>query len=161
MTDDRADRDTLFRPGRRSDVLLLFRAYADAHVEASRDLARSMGINVSDAVAVAEILWGETTGTPLSPARLAERVGLTTGTTATMINRLEAAGYVVRSREDSDRRIIRLRLTEQARSRTENFFRPIGEAADRVLDTYDDTFLDQLEGVMRDMVAATRTRGDH
>lgn len=158
VTEHRLEHDTVFEPGRRADVMHLFRAYADAHAEASRDLARSMGIHVSDAVAVAEILWGEATGTPLSPARLAERTGLTTGTTATMINRLEAAGYVTRNREDADRRIVRLRLTDQARSQTERFFRPIGEAVDQVLDGYDDTFLDQVENLMRDMVSANRTR---
>lgn len=153
---DPGERDhTLFRPGPRASVLQLFRAYADAHVEVSRALARNLGVHASDAVAMAEILWAESSGTPLSPARLSERIGITTGTAATMINRLEAAGFVIRSREDSDRRIIRLRLTPDARSRTQAFFTPIGQAVDEALDGYDEAFLSRLEQLMKDMVTAT------
>jgi DNA-binding MarR family transcriptional regulator len=41
---------------------------------------------------------------PLTAGRLSELTGLTTGSTTTMIDRLEAADYVVRRQQASDRR---------------------------------------------------------
>jgi DNA-binding MarR family transcriptional regulator len=150
--------DSLFRPGRRARVLQLLRSYTDAHVELTRHLARTLGVHANDAVAIAEILWAEHTDNPLSPARLAGRIGLTSGATANLLNRLETAGLVVRSREDSDRRVIRLRLTPQARARTEEFFVPTGAHVDRVLDDYDDATLEQMELLLTDVVGATAAR---
>jgi MarR family transcriptional regulator, organic hydroperoxide resistance regulator len=118
-------------------------------------LARALGVHVTDAVAVAEILWAETAERPLSPARLSDRIGLTSGATATLLNRLEVGGLVVRSREDADRRVVTLRLTPEARTRTTEFFGPTGERLDRVLDGYDDAALERVEQLLTDVVAAT------
>ena len=107
---------SVFQPGRRARVLQLLRRFADDHVELTRHLSRALGVHVTDAVAAAEILWAETAGEPLTPARLSERLGLTTGATATSLNRLEVPGLVVRSREHTDRRVVTLRLTPRARS---------------------------------------------
>jgi len=153
--------DSLFRPGQRARVLQLLRSYADTHVELTRHLARTLGVPVNDALAVVEILWAEATENPLSPARLADRIGLTSGATANLLNRLETSGFVVRSREDADRRIIRLRLTAPARSRTEEFFIPTGEQLDQVLDGYDDAVLGHMEQVLTQVVAVTADRNAH
>jgi DNA-binding MarR family transcriptional regulator len=150
--------DSLFQPGRRARVLQLLRSYTDTHVELTRHLAGALGVHATDAVAVAEILWAEAEGSPLSPARLSDRIGLTSGSTATLLNRLETAGLVVRSREDADRRIVRLRLTPRARSRTEEFLGVTGERLDRALDGYDDEILARLEQLLTDVVAVTAAR---
>ena len=149
--------DSLFVPGRRARVLQLLRSYADNHVELTRHLARALGVHATDAVAVAEILWAETAEQPLSPARLSERIGLTSGATTTLLNRLEVAGLVVRSREHSDRRVVTLRLTPGARSRVVAFLQPTGEQVDRALDGYDDAVLEHVERLLADVVAATTT----
>jgi MarR family transcriptional regulator, organic hydroperoxide resistance regulator len=153
--------DSLFQPGQRAQVMQLLRAYTDAHVEMTRHLGATLGVHVNDAVAVSEILWAEATGHPLTPARLAERLGHTSGATATLLNRIETAGLIVRSREDADRRIVRLRLTAAARSRTEEFFIPTGQQVDDVLAGYDDTTLGHLERVLTDVVAVTARRNAH
>ncbi|GAA2482016.1 MarR family winged helix-turn-helix transcriptional regulator [Winogradskya humida] len=152
--------DSLFEPGRRSRLLQLLRTYTDTHVELTRHLARTLGIHANDAVAIAEILWAEATGDPLSPVRLSERIGLASGGTATLLNRLETAGFVVRSREDTDRRIVRLRLTPQARSRTEDFFLPTGEHLNNTLDGYDDATLEHMEHLLTEIVAVTAARNE-
>jgi MarR family transcriptional regulator, organic hydroperoxide resistance regulator len=161
MAEQSEEADTLFGSGRRARVLLLMRAYTDAHLEHTRHLARSLGVHVNDAVAVAEILWAETIGNPLTPAGLSDHIGHTSGATTTLLNRLEKAGLVVRSREDSDRRIVRLRLTPEARSRTETFLAPTGEQINQVLDGYDEAALEQLEGLLTDIVAVTAARNEH
>lgn len=58
-----------------------------------------------------EILAAEERGLPLTPARLAERIALTTGATSTLLNRLETSGHIVRTREHSDRRVVTLHVT--------------------------------------------------
>ncbi|MFI5933723.1 MarR family winged helix-turn-helix transcriptional regulator [Actinoplanes sp. NPDC051494] len=161
MEEHSEEGDTLFRPGQRSRVLQLMRAYTDAHLELTRHLARSLGVHVNDAVATSEILWAETVGKPLTPAGLSDRIGHSSGATATLLNRLENAGLVTRSREDADRRIVRLRLTPEARSRTETFFAPTGKQMDQVLDGYDEVALTQLEGLLTTIVAVTADRNEH
>ncbi len=64
-------------------------------------VARSVGLNGTDVQAVG-LLLGEG---PATPGELAARTGLTSGGAVTaMIDRLERAGYVTRSRDESDRR---------------------------------------------------------
>lgn len=153
--------DSLFRSGRRARVLRLLRDYTDSHVELTRHLAQTLGVHVTDAVAVAEILWAETAEKPLTPVRLSGRIGLTSGATATLLNRLEVSGLILRSREDADRRVVTLRLSPEARSRTTAFFRPTGEQLDRVLDGYDDATLECMEQLLTDVVAATTAHNAH
>jgi DNA-binding MarR family transcriptional regulator len=150
--------DSLFRMGQRARVLQLLRSYTDDHVELSRHLALALGVHVTDAIAVAELLWAETADKPLSPARLAERIGLTSGATASLLNRLEVAGHLIRSREDADRRVVTLRLTPDARAKTIGFFIPTGERIDRVLDEYDGAALENVEDLLTAIVAVTAAR---
>lgn len=64
-------------------------------------VARSGGLNASDLQAVG-ILMSEG---PATPGELAERTGLTAGGSITaLVDRLERAGYVTRSRDAADRR---------------------------------------------------------
>jgi DNA-binding MarR family transcriptional regulator len=153
--------DSLFRPGRRARVLQLLRHYTDNHVELSRQLARLLGVHPTDAVAVTEILWAETAEKSLSPAGLSERIGLTSGATANLLNRLEAAGLIVRSREGTDRRIVTLHLTPEARAKTTEFFLPTGEQLDQVLAGYDDAALERVERLLTDVVTTIATRNAH
>jgi DNA-binding MarR family transcriptional regulator len=51
---------------------------------------------------------------PLSPGRLAELSGLTSGTVTGVLDRLEKAGFVVRDRDPDDRRKVIVRRDEQA-----------------------------------------------
>jgi DNA-binding MarR family transcriptional regulator len=50
---------------------------------------------------------------PLSPGRLSELSGLKSGSVTGVIDRLEAAGYVHRERDESDRRKVRVVLNTQ------------------------------------------------
>lgn len=64
-------------------------------------VARSVGLNGTDLQAVGLLL----SSGPATPGELAARTGLTAGGAVTaMIDRLERAGYVHRSRDEADRR---------------------------------------------------------
>lgn len=153
--------ESLFVPGRRARVLQLLRDYTDAHVEATRHLAAALGVHATDAVAMTEILWAESAGRPLTPARLGRHIGLTSGATTNLLNRLEAAGLLIRGRTDHDRRVVTLTLSARARSQTAAFFTPTGEQLDRLLDSYDDVTLERLEHLLTAVVDVTATRNAH
>jgi hypothetical protein len=51
------------------------------------------------------------------PGRLGVALGLTTGSVTAMLDRLEALGYVTRSRDPADRRKVIVRATAQATQR--------------------------------------------
>jgi len=84
-------------------------------------VAGLLGINRTDLRCLDELLQaGE-----LSPARLAERVRLTTGSTTTLLDRLERAGYVTRSPDLRDRRRIVVRPTPKALDRAQDLYGPL------------------------------------
>jgi len=85
-----------------------FRAYGGTFTEFSHRFASWLGLHSTDATALMEITAAEEKGTPLSPARLGERISLTSGATTALLNRLEKAGHIVRTRENADRRVVTL-----------------------------------------------------
>ncbi len=63
-------------------------------------------------------------------SEVAEAVSLTNGTVTTMIKKLESKGYVMRSRDGDDKRILRVRLTDRGKEVTavhENFHKKLTE----------------------------------
>lgn len=86
--------------------------FATVQFEVGRAFARAHGLHPTDAAAVLEIIAAEERGQPLTPARLAERVGLTSGATSILVGRLVDAGHISRSKEASDKRLVALRATD-------------------------------------------------
>ncbi|WP_205752024.1 MarR family winged helix-turn-helix transcriptional regulator [Cryptosporangium phraense] len=101
----------------------------------------------TDAVAIVEIINAEERDQPLTPARLAERIGLTTGATSILLNRLEQAGHVVRTREHSDRRIVTLRSTPGIHAAAADFYEPLGRLLDAVLSEYSPADLGRIASI--------------
>lgn len=97
------------------------RDWAVTFDELTRHLSSWMRLPGSDANALGQIVWAEQAGEPLSPARLSRRIGMTSGATTVLIDRLEAAGHVGRHRESSDRRRVTLRPTDAARAESGRF----------------------------------------
>jgi DNA-binding MarR family transcriptional regulator len=75
----------------------------------NHQVAQRVGLGASDAQFMHLLqLHG-----PLTPGRLAELSGLTTGTVTGVLDRLEAAGFVRRERDESDRRKVIVKLNEE------------------------------------------------
>lgn len=139
----------------RALVLEALRAYAVRYQESAHQLAVWMGLPTSDGTALGEVIWAEQEGHPLSPARLSERLGMTSGATNALVNRLERQGLVSRSRESTDRRIVSLRVTPSARERTSAYLEGPQRELAAALDEYDDAtlevvreFLDRFAAVL-------------
>ncbi len=95
-----------------------------------------MGLHVTDSVAIVEIRRAEALGDPLTPARLASKIRLTSGATSLLINRLEESGHVERRRGHADRRRVTLHLSEAVHAPLEEFQGPVRSDFEEILERY-------------------------
>jgi len=114
-------------------VMQRLRDWAVTFGELNQHLAGWMSLPGSDANALSQIIWAAEEDQPLSPADLSRRIGMTSGATTVLLNRLEAAGHISRSREHSDRRRVTLRPEPGARERAHGFFAVAGTEVAEVL----------------------------
>ncbi|MFD3591507.1 MarR family winged helix-turn-helix transcriptional regulator [Nocardia sp. NPDC058640] len=134
------------------------RAYGANYREFTRRFATWLGLHSTDAEALIEILTAEERGTTLSPARLSERISLSNSATTALLNRLEQAGHVVRSREHEDRRVITLRSTPHILELANDFFGPLGTRVEEtVMGKYAPEELRRFEAFLADVHVAMTT----
>lgn len=138
---------------RRERLMESLRVYGGHYTELGRRFAARLGLHSTDATAVLEIAAAEERGTPLSPARLSERISLSTGATTALLNRLEAAGHITRAREHSDRRIVTLRSGGHIQERADEFFGPLADRLDTTMAQYPPQLLERFEEFMADLNA--------
>ena len=152
---------TIAVPGDRSEVLERLRDYTTAFDESVRQLAAALGLPTTDTTALAEVIWADTAGRALSPARLSERLHLTSGATTALINRLEGGGHIGRSRESADRRVVTLRPSAAYRTRVMAVLQGAQADVDRALDGFTAEQLRTAAEVVRAITEGTAagTRG--
>lgn len=139
------------------------RSFGASYTELTSEFALSLGLRSTEANAVVEIMYAEDLGVPLTPARLAERIGLTSGATAQLLNRLEDAGHITRTREHDDRRKVTLRTSPSIVGPAMAFFATLGDHLDTLVRRHDAadldlvaTFLDELGGTMAAAIEQSR-----
>lgn len=122
---------------RQSEVMREFMARAVLFQDA---VARSAGLNGSDLQAVGLLL----SNGPATPGELAASVGLTSGGAITaMIDRLEAAGYVTRTRDLADRRrVLVSAIPEAVMARVGHVYGRVADRWTAYLDTLTDEQID-------------------
>ncbi|MEV6473990.1 MULTISPECIES: MarR family transcriptional regulator [unclassified Streptomyces] len=135
----------------RERLIESLRAYGGHFAELSRLFADWLGLHSTDAAALLEIAAAEERGSPLSPARLSERILLSPSATTALLNRLEQAGHIVRSREHTDRRVISLRSSAYVQERADAFFRPLGVRLDAVMAGHPPDVLAGFEALLADL----------
>lgn len=139
-------------------------AYGVTYAQVGREFATGAGLHTTDATALIEILGAEERGTPLTPARLSERIGLSFGATSTLLNRLETAHHIARSRGHADRRIVTLHSTPSVHEVADRFFDPLGERITALLAPYSQDEIARLAGMLADIREAMdtyATEADH
>ncbi|CCH31361.1 helix-turn-helix domain-containing protein [Actinosynnema sp. NPDC047251] len=145
-------------PGERAARLLDgLRTFGANYTDFTARFATWLGLHATDATALAEILYAEDQGTPLTPTRLSERLALTTGATTNLLNRLEKLGHVVRTREHTDRRMVTLRSSPDIEAPARQFFGPLAGHLDTLVAQYQPDQLDLIENFLdrlRDTMAA-------
>ncbi|MEV0245115.1 MarR family transcriptional regulator [Nocardia sp. NPDC050712] len=147
-------------PEQQEQVTERLRAYGATFREFSRRFAAWLGLHSTDAEALIEILAAEEHGATLSPARLSERIGLSQPATTALLNRLEQAGHVMRTREHSDRRVVTLRSSPEVHTLADEFFGPLGEQVGAVMARYSSTQLQQFDTFLTDLLSAMHTQLD-
>ena len=97
------------------------------------------------------------TGRAMTPGALQRVLGLSSGATTAVIDRLEGLDHAHRDRDTVDRRRVHLRYGEGARALGARYFGPLGAGVSAVLDGFTDAelavverFLSEVDGVRRD-----------
>ena len=106
---------------------------------------RILGINVTDMKCLDII----TLKGLASPSELAKATGLSTGSTTTMIDRLETRGLVERRPNPRDRRGTVIVLTDQAAERLPSLFKPMATAMGALVSGYSEEELETLSDFFR------------
>lgn len=145
------------RTSRTGRLLYGLRVFAGSYTDLTRRFASWLDLHSTDATALVEILYAEDHGAPLSPARLADRISLSSAATTALLNRLEAAGHVVRTREHTDRRVVTLRSSPEIREPAEVYFATLTEHLDATLDRYPAEEIDLFESFLADLCSTMET----
>jgi DNA-binding MarR family transcriptional regulator len=77
-----------------------------------------------------------------------------------MLDRLERSGHMHRARVESDRRAVRVEITDQARSIGASMFELLAAHMHEVLATYDEEGLARMAELMERLSEAARAAGD-
>lgn len=117
----------------RDDLVRLLQEYAGEADGLSEAFAERHGMHVTDLSALLAIMQADRAGAPLTPGRLGARLRLSSGATTAVIDRLERAARVQRSRDTRDRRRVTLRLGAAAHQVGAAFFDPLGARIDAML----------------------------
>ncbi|OIJ99430.1 MarR family transcriptional regulator [Streptomyces sp. MUSC 14] len=134
------------------------RAHGASFTELGRRFATEIGVHATDAFALLDTASAEARGVPPSPALLSSGIPLSSEAMTAPLDRLERAGYVVRTREHTDRRIVTLRSTPRAKARADAFFGPVNARQDAVLSGHPSELLQQGETVLTQLRSTTDTR---
>lgn len=107
-------------------------AYQASVDDFDRELARLMGVNETD-LRCLEILIG---GQDAAPSTLAVRLGLTSGSVTTMLDRLEKLDYLSRHPHPTDRRKTLVRITPRALERALGLMAPFLDDSRHIVAKY-------------------------
>jgi DNA-binding MarR family transcriptional regulator len=89
--------------------------------ETERELARVMGLNLTDFRALSALARSG----PVTVGKLAEDLGATPATATAIVSRMEARGYMARHRNTEDRRQVQVSVTPEANLGIMNLMRPL------------------------------------
>lgn len=154
MEGDGRERDLVLR----DELVELLRLYSVQAQQVGDRFAQRHGLHPTDLQALIAVLHAERRGAPLTPGRLGEALGLSSGATTAVIDRLERAGHLRRVRESADRRIVHLRYGEPGQELASSFFRPLGARSHAVMDGFSS---DELATVARFLRGLTDAYAEH
>jgi DNA-binding MarR family transcriptional regulator len=86
-----------------------------ANLEAQQELARRLGIGITDVAALDHLSASEK---PIGPAELAKRLGIRSASATALVDRLEESGHLYRTANPADRRRIALTQTPLSGAKT-------------------------------------------
>jgi DNA-binding MarR family transcriptional regulator len=142
------------------ELISAVRAFQRATDDVDEAACDALGVNRNDGKCLDVLQEHE----PMAAGALAEELGLTTGAITTLLDRLEKAGYVTRTRDTVDRRRVLVELTPLARRRIEGLYGPMGEHGREWFEPHTDEQIELLaeffrQGTRINAANAARIRG--
>jgi DNA-binding MarR family transcriptional regulator len=131
-----AGHETDHRTDERQALVELLRDFSVESQRLSEAFAQAQQLHPTDLRALLSVMHAENHDDPLTPGRLGEHLGLSSGAVTAVIDRLERAGHLVRSRDDPDRRVVHLHYDPRALAVARRFFGPLGERSRSVMDGF-------------------------
>ncbi|MDD7964972.1 MarR family winged helix-turn-helix transcriptional regulator [Actinomycetospora lemnae] len=138
----------------REHLVELLQAYADEAGRLGHAFAAGQGLHRTDAAALLAVLRAERDGDPLTPGRLGEEVGLSSGATTAAVDRLERLGHLHRRRDGADRRRVTLHHDPAGADVGRAFFGPLAARLDAVLGGYTPAELAVVHRFLTEVVAS-------
>ncbi|GIF14694.1 MarR family winged helix-turn-helix transcriptional regulator [Actinoplanes teichomyceticus] len=138
----------------RSRLVDLLNAYSSEANHIGHAFAGRHHMHGTDLHALLAVMHAERAGAPLTPGRLGEAIGLSSGATTALIDRLERGGHLRRIRESADRRVVHLRYGEAGMLLASAFFTPLAPRTDAVMERFDVAELQVVERFVQGMVDA-------
>ena len=136
------------RPTHAPETVAL-RDLATAGSAASAALARRMTMHPTDLAAMSHIAYAVE---QLGPGELSSLLGITPAATTDLVDRLEAAGHVMRERNPHDKRRVRLVPTETAKAEVRRQLADLLDRLDQVSEAFTPT---ERAAIQRYLEAAT------
>lgn len=137
----RTDRDVVVL-----NALEAVRAFSDALDRMYAGMRGDMDMNTTDLAALRMLIIREQHSEVVKPHDLATHLAISTASTTKLLDRLTAAGYLVRKPHPHDRRARIVVLTEEAR---ETFRRHFGERLRRMREATEPYSDDELRTIVR------------
>ncbi|MGO2611129.1 MarR family winged helix-turn-helix transcriptional regulator [Glutamicibacter ardleyensis] len=108
-------------------LVALLREFAHASDRYVESTGALHGTHRTDMNALSIIMKYQQQGTPPSPRDLSHELHLSSPATTAMLDRLEKIGFIERQRTDRDRRVVRIAITDKARTGGREMFMPLGK----------------------------------
>jgi DNA-binding MarR family transcriptional regulator len=145
----------------RAQLIRLLQRYVVEAVRLGRAFAVRHHMHPTDWSALLAVIHGDRVGRPLTPGELAERLGISSGATTAVVDRLERAGHVRRVRDDHDRRRLTLHRGESAAALLRTFSEPLDTAMDAILVGYSGGELDVVQRFLGDAIGQVSEHRKH
>ncbi|WP_020500240.1 MarR family winged helix-turn-helix transcriptional regulator [Sciscionella marina] len=124
--------------------------------EMQATLARGLGLRVTDVQAVDHVASSEE---PMGTVELGDRLGIRSASAAVLVDRLVAAGHLVREPDPADRRRVTLTPTAHGRTEVRAQLAPMLDALTGVIGRLDESQAETVLWFLRQAAAVMHTYG--
>ncbi|MEV0740636.1 MarR family transcriptional regulator [Streptomyces sp. NPDC050549] len=130
------------------EIVHLLRAVAVELGLHSARFANQNGMHPTDVRALIALMDAARSGEEMTTGRLGTTLGLNSAGTTALVDRLERAGHVRRTRSEGDRRKVVVEVDQRAVDLGQSFFGPLIGSAVALLQGYDDRELAAIRGFL-------------
>jgi DNA-binding MarR family transcriptional regulator len=136
----------------RAELARLLRCHTAAAVRFGRAFAERHGLHPTDWGALLAVAKADRAGAPLTLGELGDYLGLSSGATTALVDRLERVGHVRRVRDESDRRRLILHHDENAHDLLTAFCVPLDGLLGTLATRYTAGELDAVQRFLADAI---------